>query len=81
MNETEAKLRALSAAHPPVKRTVGATRYGTTGTGVGTTNRDRNAYARQRYRDNKDSILAAQRKMRIDNKARAARELKRARGR
>lgn len=73
-----ARLREISAAHPPGRRTVPATRYGIAGTGVGKTVRDKRAYARQRYRDSKEAMSAAKRETRIRGRAQAARVSKKA---
>lgn len=81
INETGAKLRELARLHPPGVRTVGATRYGITGVRAGNTKRDKLAYARQYYRDNKQAINAAQREKCIRTRAQAARDSKKARAR
>ena len=71
MTNVGARLRAISAAHPPGQRTVCATRYGTTAGNI--SSRKSLAYSRQYYIDNRDAILAAE--------AQTERERKRARAR
>lgn len=58
MNDTEKKLRSISARNPPETHTVVAVRYGVSGPS------DKSEYGRQYYRDHRTEILEKERQQR-----------------